>query len=241
MILTVVTVGVLGVVYNKTLETTEFKTSPAPTPRSEDIAADQTGRLSDKPIELNVDDSVTSSPKFSIIPPAGWQRLASNGNILIDFLAPSKDKITEGLVILDLQPNITVFVAKENFKNLDEAVEFVSNQNTDSFYQVNNKKKTKINGQDAYVIESTIDIASNARLSMESQFNQEIAKSGQQISEEAFRKDMEKVLQQAKAKVISYAFYKNGYYINVAGKALVSFWDKRGSQLKRSMDTFKFE
>lgn len=251
IILTVVIAGVAGVVYqsrkeikvrsDKTTEVTELKGTPAPTPKKEDVSLADSGRLADKPVELKADDSAASAPKFSITPPAGWDKLPPDGNIMVEFLSPSKDKITEGVATFNVQPNITVFVGKKDFKDLDAAVE-ASNKNGDSLgYQTTSKQKTRINGEDAYVTESTIDLADLARQVLEAQVKQEIAKSGVQISQDLIQKDINKVLSQAKGRVLSYRFYKNGYYINLTGKALDSYWSKREGQLKQSMDTFKFE
>lgn len=248
IILTIVITGVAGVVYksrkeikvrsDKTTEITELKGSPAPSPESAAVTADKTGRLADKAIELKVDESSVSSPKFSITPPAGWGKLAPEGNIVVEFLSPSKDQITEGVAWFYVQPNITVYVAKENFKDLDAAVKA---SGSSSGYQTSSKQKTRIGGEDAYIEESTTDLAEMARQVLETKIKQEIAKSGAKVSADVIQKDINKVLAQAKGRTLSYIFYKNGYYINVTGKALASFWDKRGAQLKQSMDTFKFE
>lgn len=250
IILTVVVAGVAGAVYqsrkeikvrsDKTSEVTELKGSSAPGSKNEDVIADQNGRLADKPVELKADDSATSSPKFSITPPAGWSKLPPDGNTIVEFLSPSKDKITEGVATFNVQPNITVFVDKQAFKDFDAVIEAVD-KNGDSFgYQTTSGQKTRINGEDAYVQESTIDLAELARQVLEAQVKQEIAKSGKTVSD-IWRKDIEKVLLQAKGRALTYIFYKNGYYFNVTGKALDSYWSKREGQLKQSMDTFKFE
>ncbi len=251
IILTIVFAGVAGVIYqsrkeikvrsDKTSEVTELKGTPAPAPKNEDISADQTGRLADKPVELKADENTLSSPKFSITPPAGWEKLSPSGKIIIEFLSPSKDKITEGVASLDVQPNITVYVAKGNFKNIDEAIAAI-NKNGDSIgYQTTSGQKTKINGEDTFVRESTIDLYELARQILEAQLKQGMAKSGAKVSEADARNDMNKVLAQAKGRALTYIFYKNGYYFNVTGKALEPYWSQRAGQLKQSMDTFKFE
>lgn len=251
IILTVLIAGVAGVVYksrseikvrsDKSTEVTELKGTPAPTTKNEDVTADQNGRLADKPVELKADESSVSSPKFSIVPPAGWEKLPPDGNIMVEFLSPSKDKITEGVATINVQTNITVFVGKKDFKNLDEAIEILSKAGDTPGSRTTNKQKTRINGEDVYVRESTIDLADLARQVLETQVKQEIAKSGIKVSEDVIQKDISKVLAQAKGKLLSYIFYKNGYYINVTGKALDSYWSIREGQLKQSMDTFKFE
>lgn len=247
IILVVVITGVTGVVYNskkeikvrsdKTTETSELKGSPAPSPENKAVSLANSGKLADKAIELKADQASASAPKFSIIPPAGWEQLPPSRNIVVEFLSSAKDVIEEGTVFIDIQPNVTVFVAKGDFKNLEEANNSFSSKNS----AASSRQKAVINGQEALVTQTTQDVADLLRGTLEAQIKEEIAKSGAQVSEAAAREDMNTVLQQAKVKVISYSFYKDGYYINVAGKALESFWDKRGPQLKKSMDTFKFD
>jgi len=251
IILTVVITGAAGVVYktqkeikirkDKTSEVTELKSTPVPSPKNADVAADRTGRLSDKPVELKVDESDVSSPKFSITPPAGWEKLPPEGNTVVEFLSPSKDKITEGVATLNIQPNITVFVDKKVFKDLDEVIEALDKNGEAFGYQTTSRQKTRINGEDVYVKESTIDLAEMAKQVLEAQINQEIAKSGAKVAEDVLQKDMDKVIAQAKGRAISYIFYKNGYYFNMTGKALDSYWSEREGQLKQSMNTFKFK
>lgn len=246
IILTVVIAGVGGVIYksrneikvksDKTSQTTELKDSPTPSPNSSDVALDQTGKLSDKPFELKVDNTV-SSPKFSITPPAGWGKLPPNGKTLVEFDAPSKDLIKEGVATFRVQSDITVFVEKGNYKNLDDAVEGLNKEGEDLGYRIVTSQKTKINGDDVYIKESTIDLAQLANQALE----EEIAKSGSRALDNNFKKDMDKVIAQAKGRALTYIFYKNGYYVNATGKALESYWGNRGGQLKQSLDTFKFE
>ncbi|MBI2338421.1 hypothetical protein HYU95_04525 [Candidatus Daviesbacteria bacterium] len=251
IILTVVIAGVAGVAYqsrkeikvrsDKTSEVTELKGTPAPEPKGREIDLADSGRLADKPVELKVDDSTASSPKFSITPPAGWQKLPPEDNTIVEFLSPSKDEIEEGVATFNVQPNITVFVGKKEFKDLDEVIAALD-KNGDTFgYKKTNSQKTRINGEDAYVKESTVDLAQLARQVLETQVKQEIAKSGTKIPEDVVQKDIEKVLVQAKGRALTYIFYKNGYYFNVTGKAMESYWSKREGQLRKSMDTFKFE
>ncbi|MDP3973764.1 MAG: hypothetical protein Q8P92_02940 [Candidatus Daviesbacteria bacterium] len=221
---------------DKTTETTGGNLYPkTPSPNTVNLA--NSGNLANESVEIKADETSSESPKFSITPPAGWEKLPANSNIVLEFLSPAKDTIEEGLVYFDVQPNITVFVAKGDYESLDEAyAAYSSKANTDV-----SKQKTTINGQEAIITRSTKDLADLLRGTLESQIKQEIAKSGTKISEQELKKDVETLLENAKAGILSYSFYKDGYYINVAGKALESFWDKREPQLKRSMDTFKFE
>lgn len=256
IILTIVIAGVAGVVYNsrkeikirsdKTSEVTELKGTPAPTPKSTEVDLANSGRLADKPFEQKITKEATNSsvPKFSIYPPAGWGKIPSKGNIAVEFLSSAKDKITEGDAWLTLQPNITVNVVKAEFKNLDEAMEASLRNRTNSNHTINSKQKIKVNGEEAYVLESVLDIRETAQKILESQIKEELAKAakaGKNVSEKGVQKDMDKVLEQAKAKILSYVFYKDGYYVTVAGKAFESFWSSRGPQIKKSLDTFKFE
>lgn len=251
IILTVVITGAAGIVYksrneikvrsDKTTEITELKGSPEPSPESAAVAADKTGRLADKPVELKVDENSASSPKFSITPPAGWGKLAPEGNIVVEFLSPSKDEITEGVAWFNVQPNITVHVSKMDFENLNAAIEALNKEGDAPGYQTVSRQKISIGGEDAYVEESTVDLADMAKEVLETQVDQEIAKSGSKVSADVILNDINKVLAQAKGRTLSYIFYKNGYYINVTGKAMESYWGNRAGQLKQSMDTFKFE
>lgn len=221
---------------DKTTETTTGNLYPkTPNPNTVNLA--NSGSLAAKAVEVKVDEKSSEAPKFSIKPPAGWEQLPSAGQIVVEFLSPAKDVIEEGVAFIDIQPNITVFVAKGDFKDLEEANSAFSSKNS----RVDSTRKTVVNGEEALITESRKDVADLLRDILEAQIKEEIAKSGTKVSEAALKEDMDKVLKQAMAKVVSYSFYKDGYYINVAGKALESFWDKRGSQIKASLDTFKFE
>lgn len=204
------------------------------------------------PLEEKKDGEEKVIPQFSITPPAGWDKLPPNGNVILEFLSPTKDTLEEGMAYLDIQPNITVFVAKGDFENLDQARAAYPGKNNEDI----SSQKITINGQEAIVTRSTKDLADLLKDTMLSNIKQEVAKSGTKVSEDELKKDVETLLKNAKAEVLSYSFYKrslkaspenefsssaykDGYYINVAGKALKSFWDKRGPQLKQSMDTFK--
>ena len=250
IILTIVIVGV-GAVYqsrkeikvrsDKTSEVTELKGMPTPGPKKEDINLADSGRLAEKPVEFKADSS-ESSPKFSITPPAGWEKKASEGNIAAEFLSPLRDKVEEGLAWIDLPPGITVRVIKAEFQSLEEAVES-SVRTSSAGVTITGKQKIKVNGEDAYAVDFTMDIRDTAQSIMESQIQEEIAnakKAGKDVSQKEAREDMGKVLLKAKTKALSYVFYKNGYHVTVTGRALESFWDKRGLQIKQSLDTFKF-
>lgn len=246
IIFTIVIAGVAGVAYksrkeikvrsDKTTEVTELKGTPEPEPKKQEVDLANSGKLSDKPVEVKTEEDNAKAPKFSITSPAGWERLSPAGNILLEFLSPVKDTIEGKIAFFDVQSNITVFVVKGDYENLEEANKSFS-KNT----KIDSRQKTTINGREALVTQSTQDVAGLLRDSLEAQIRQEIAKSKIQISEAEWKEDMEKVLEEAKVKVISYSFYTKGYYINVAGKALESYWSKREAQIKKSMDTFKLE
>ncbi|MDO8573513.1 MAG: hypothetical protein Q7R77_02055 [Candidatus Daviesbacteria bacterium] len=254
IILTVVVAGVAGVVYqsrkeikirsDKTTEVTELKGTPSPEPKNAEIELANSGRLADKPFEQKTDNGVTSSPNFSITPPAGWSSVPTTGNYVAEFLSSAKDKIEEELAWISVQPSISVNFTKADYQNLDEAMENSLKNKTNPNHKINSKQKIKVNGEDAYVLESNMDIREVAKDIMESQVREELAKAakeGNVVSQKEFQQDMSKVLEKANLKILSYVFYKDGYFVTVAGKALESFWDKRGPQIKSSMDTFKFE
>lgn len=209
----------------------------AKTPPSHQVTLAESGKLATKAVEGKVDEASDDAPKFSIKPPAGWETLPPNGNIILEFLSPVKDKIEQGLVYIDVQPNITVFVVKGDYGSLDEAnAAYASKSGEDT-----NSEKTTINGHETIVTRSTKDLSDLLKDTLLTKIKQEVSKSGTKISEAELKKDVEAVLKDAKAEILSYSFYKNGYYVNISGKALKSFWWKRESQLKKSMDTFKFE
>lgn len=221
---------------DKTTETKGGNIYPkTPSPNTVDLA--NSGSLAAKAVEVKIDEKSSETPKFSIKPLAGWDTLPANGSIAIEFLSPAKDTLEQGMAYIDVQPNITVFVAKGDYENLDEAIAAYSSKSNEDI----SSEKTTINGQEAIVTRSTKDLADLLKDTLLSKIKQEISKSGTKVSEAALKKDVETLLKDAKAEILSYSFYRDGYYINVAGKALGKFWDKREPQLKRSMDTFKFE
>lgn len=262
IILTIIIAAVLGMVYKSSKEIkiesgktakTDKNTKIAETTKLNDLSASASNdnenaaveliksvKLAEKAVELKVDNKIASSPKFSITPPDGWEKLSSSGNKIVEFLSPSKDTVKEGYAFLKIQPNIIVFIVKENFKNLDEATTVLEESIASSTYQ-KNKQKTLINGEEAYSIEFTTNITASLRKEMEAQIEQTIAKSGEQVSEETLREDTDKLFQKSRTKLLSYSFYKDGYYVNVVGRALESFWDQHSLQIKASLDTFKFE
>lgn len=225
-------------VRNDQISKMQFK-APIPTPSSEDIALDQSGRLASDSASFKFDENSPTSPKFSFFPPAGWSKLPPKQNIIVEFLAPVEDKVELGMAYISVQPNITVYLAKKEFKNLEEAVLFFDRAKPTE--AVNRKEKVKINGEDAYVFETIQDISDSLKNDLESKVNDELAKAAsKRVTRADVQKDVDKVLKQAKVKMISYIFYKSGYYIHVTGKALETFWDKRGPQIKSSLDTFVY-
>ncbi len=258
IILTVVVAGVAGVVYqsrkeikvrsDKTTEVTELKGTPVPTPKSTEVNLANSGKLTDKPFEQknvqNQEATNSSMPKFSIYPPAGWNSVPTKGNYVAEFLSSAKDKVSEHEIWLSVQPSISVNMMKVDYANLDEAMEDSLRNKTNPDHKVISKRKITINGEEAYVVDSVMDIGDTVRDILESQIQEELDKAtmaNKDAVEQEAREDIEKVLKQANLKIISYIFYKNGYYVTVAGKSLESFWSSRGPQIKKSMDTFKFE
>lgn len=239
LIILIVVIGIFLIIYNskrevkiQTEQASKVDSGNFSSNSAEAVAADQSGKLSDKPFKQE------TAPGFSFYPPAGWSRVQPAGNVVVEYTSPAEDKVEEGVAWLTVRPNITVFVAQEKFKNLDEAVEASA------------KQKVKINGEEALMVESIRDISDSVRRTLEIQVKERISTAAGTVSQKEAQKDINEVLQGAKVKLISYSFYKqslptdvgkNGYYINVTGKALESFWDKRGPQLKSSLDTFKFE
>lgn len=256
IILTVVVAGVAGVVYqsrkeikiksDKTTEVTELKGTPEPTPKSTEVNLANSGKLADKLFEqkLTKESSSSSMPQFSMYPPAGWNNVATTGNYVAEFLSSAKDKVSEHEIWLTVQPSISVNMMKVDYANLDEAMEDSLRNRTNPNHTVVSKRKVTINGEEAYFVESVMDIGDTARDILESQIQEELDKAtmaNKDVLEQEAREDIEKVLAKAKLKIYSYVFYKNGYYITVAGKAFEPFWTSRGPQLKNSMDTFKLE
>ena len=74
----------------------------------------------------------------------------------------------------------------------------------------------------------------------EAQLRSEIAKAHKQVPEADIQKGVQFITDNFKVKLIGFVIYKDGYTVTVSGKALEPVWDKRGSQLKSSIDTFKF-
>ena len=255
IILTVVIAGVAGVVYNsrkqinlksdKTSESTEVKSTPAPTPDKYAVSEDKSGALSTRPYKSKDQKSKSAKigmPQFSFRPPSGWNDIGSSDDIVLEYVSPNEDKISEGVAWLTLKPNVVVFaVEKKSFENLDAVFEASKSDLAKVGQEVTRSEKVKVNNEEAYYIESILDIGRISKSSLEAQIRQEIAKSGKKVSEQNLQKDLDKLLKQAKFKIIGYLFYKNGYVMSVSGKALESFWASRGIQIKNSIDTFKFE
>ncbi|MDO8570193.1 MAG: hypothetical protein Q7R97_01240 [Candidatus Daviesbacteria bacterium] len=256
IIFTVVVAGVAGVAYqsrkeikvrsDNTTEVTELKGTPEPTPKNAEVALANSGRLADKPFEqkLTKEASASSKPQFSMYPPAGWENVATTGNYVAEFLSSAKDKVAEHEIWLTVQPSISVNMMKVDYNNLDEAMEDGLRNKTNPNHTIVSKRKITVNGEEAYLVESVMDIGNTVRDILESQIQEELDKAtmaNKDAVEQEAREDIEKVLAKAKLRINSYVFYKDGYYIIVAGKSLESFWSSRGPQLKSSMDTFKFK
>lgn len=253
IILTVVIAGVAGVAYqsrkeikvrsDKTSEVTQLKGTPQPTPKNELVNLANSGKLTDAPYKIDTEAASSAIPRFSFYPPAGWEKIAGKGNTAVEYLSSAEDKITEGDAWMSFQPGIVVRMIKLELTGLDDALK-ASIDDTRSSVTINQKQKIEVNGEEAYLVESTASIREEAQEVLEAQLKQELAnagKAGKDVSEKQLRADMEKVLSGAKTKSLSYIFYKNGYHITISGRALESFWGKREPQIKKSLDTFKFE
>lgn len=258
IILTVVIAGAAGAVYqsrkeikirsDNTTEVTELKGTPVPTPKSTEVSLANSGKLADKPFEQkitqNQEATNSSMPKFSIYPPAGWNNVATTGNYVAEFLSSAKDKVSEHEIWLTVQPSISVNMMKVDYANLDEAMEDSLRNKTNPNHIVISKRKIVVNGEEAYAVDSVMDIGNTARDILEFQIQEELNKAkmaNKDAVEQEAREDIEKVLKQANLTILSYVFFKDGYYVTIAGKSLESFWSSRGPQIKKSMDTFKFE
>lgn len=249
-----VVAGVAGVVYqsrkeikvrsDKTTEVTELKGTPEPAPDKNAVSQDKTGGLSLQPFQskTQLPDSKPGMPNFKFNPPAGWSDSGSRNNIIADFTSPSDDKISEGVAWITLTPSMSVFAKeKKEIGTLDQAFEYSTADLAKAGQELLRSEKVKVNGTEAYFVETRLNVGKLGKESLEAEMRQALKESGEKIPEQTLQKDMAKVLEQAKYKIIGYIFYKNGYVVTVSGKAMESYWDKRGPQIKNSMDTFKFE
>lgn len=252
IILTVVFAGAAGVIYNskkeikikqdKTYETTDItKTTksgetakPVINVDQNAVAADKIGRLAQEPFK----QTDSKLPKFSFFPPDGWTK-EGGGN----YAAPSKDKISEGVAYLAVNSSINIAVVPKDFNDLEGALAFMKSEVKKKGIEINSSRKTQLNGEDAYFVEGIMRYGEISRSALETEIEAEIKKAKKKVivSEDDIKKDLDEIVKKGDVKIIGYLFYKDGYAITYSGRALAQFWDKRGPQIKRSLDTFKFE
>lgn len=251
IILSVVFAGAAGVVYNsrkeikikqdKTYETTDItKTTksgetakPVTNVDQNAVAADKTGKLAQEPFK----QTDFKLPKFSFFPPDGWSKEGAN------YTAPTKDKISEGIAYLAISPSINIAAVPKDFDDLEGALAFMKSEVKKNGIEINSSRKTQLNGEDAYFVEGIMRYGEISRSALETEIEAEIKKAEKKVivSEADIKRDLDEIVKKGDVKIIGYLFYKDGYAITYSGRALVEFWDKRGPQIKRSLDTFKFE
>lgn len=244
IILSVVFIGAFGVVYSskkeikvrsdKTSETTQLSSSPSSQSVSEDKNSEPSFKLSNQPfIQQNAD-----MPKFSFFPPDGWSK-EGGGN----YMAPFKDKISEGVAYMAIGPSLNISAVQKELSGLDEALDYLKISVRKNSIEITSSKKTTLNGAEGYFVEGVIKYGELSRSALEAEIDKEIKNAKQKVivSEDQIKKDVDEIVRKGDVKLISYMFYKNGYVITFTGRALAEFWDKRGPQLKSSLDTFKFE
>jgi len=246
VILSVVFVGAFGVVYqsrkeikirsDKTSEVTQLKDSSTPVSESKDNEpkTEQNFKLSSKPFEQNN----TSLPNFSFFPPDGWSK-ESGGN----YIAPFKDKISEGVAYLSYAPSLNISAVSKDLSGLDEALALVKTEVKKASIEITSSKKVTLNGTEGYFVEGLIKYGELSRSALEAEIDKEIKNAQKKVivSEDQIKKDIDTIVKNSDVKLIGYVFYQDGYVITFAGRALDNFWDSRGPQMKKSLDTFKFE
>lgn len=245
IILTVVFVGATGVVYNsrkeikikqdRTYETSKSSATERPSTSSEKsvATANESGRLAKEPFRQ--EDS--KLPKFSFFPPDGWIKEGPN------YTAPTKDKISEGIAYLAVSPSMNIAAVPKDFNDLDETLKYLKSEVKKNGIEITSARKTKLNGEDVYFVEGVMRYGEISRDALKTEVENEIKKAQKKVivSQAEIEKDIDEIVRKGDVKIIGYLFYKDGYAITYSGRALVEFWDKRGSQIKASLDTFKFE
>lgn len=244
IILTVIFAGAAGVVYNskkeikikqdKTYETTKSSVSEKPSVDSgkSSAADDESGRLAKEPFRQ--EDS--KLPKFSFFPPVGWIKEGAN------YTAPTKDKISEGIAYLAVSPSINIAAVPKDFNDLDESLAFMKSEVKKNGIEITLARKIKLNGEDAYFVEGIMRYGEISRSALETEIEKEIKNAQKKVivSEADIKKDIDEIIKKGDVKVVGYLFYKDGYVITLSGRALVEFWDKRGLQIKKSIESMNF-
>lgn len=160
-----------------------------------------------------------------------------------NYTAPFKDKITAGVAYLALGPSISLAAVPKDFAGLDQALAFVREEVKKNSIDIISARKTKLNGVEGYLLEGEIKYGELSRKTLESEIENEIRSAQKKVivSEDQIKKDIDEIVRRGNVKVFGYLFYKDGYVITVSGRALEEFWSKRYPQIKKSLDTFKFE
>lgn len=244
IILSVVFIGAFGVVYqsrkeikiksDKTSEVTQLEDSSESEVESQESKAELNFKLSDEPFK-QTDSTI---PKFSFFSPEGWSK--ENGGT---YMAPFKDKISEGVAYLAVAPYINISATQKEVGDLDKALEYLKAAVKKNSIEITSSKKVTLNGTEGYFVEGTVRYGELSRSALEAEVDKEIKNAQKKVivSDDQIKKDIDEIVRKSDVKLIGYMFYKDGYIITFSGRALVEFWDKRGSQLKSSLDTFKFE
>ena len=176
---------------------------------------------------------VEGLPNINMYPPLGWIQKGSEGDDVLVFEASDKDYIWVGKSNLWTIAKITVRVTKSEGESLQEAV----NQYKDSFkaqiptvYIYENKNL--IGGVEAYYLEADHDLRKIRRAAVE----EELSKTGKNFSQS----DLTKLVEIDMIRSATYILRKNGYDVVISGRASAIAWDKRGSEIKKSMMSLVF-
>lgn len=244
IILTIVIGGVAGVAYQSKKEikirrdqTSEVRkledSTTTASSENKDSVAEKPFKLADQPFE----QKDAGLPQFSFYPPDGWSK--DKGNYTASF----KDKITAGVAYLALGPSVSLAAVQKDLAGLDQALAFVRGEVKKNSIDIISARKTELNGVEGYLLEGEIKYGELSRKTLESEIENEIRNAQKKVivSEGQIKKDIDEIVRRGDVKVFGYLFYKDGYVITVSGRALEEFWSNRYSQIKRSLDTFKFE
>lgn len=248
IILTVVFAGAAGVVYNSkkeikvrrggTYETKQIDQSKQSSSTTGSKESNTGARESNKLAKDPFKQENPQMPYFSFFPPDGWNK-ESGGN----YIAPTKDKITEGVAYLSFSPSMSIAVAQKDLANLDEALDFVKDSVKKNSIEITSAKNITLNNTEGYFVEGLVKYGELSRSAIETEIDKEIKNAQKKmiVSEDQIKEDIDTIVKKADVKVIGYVFYQNGYVITFSGRALKEFWNKREPQIKASLDTFKFE
>lgn len=227
---------------DRTTEVSDSKTPDQSPGTNSASKADEKGGLADKPFEYKVEKEGDTlvGPQFSITPPAGWTIKPPSGDNRVTFEAPNKDEKASGLAYFYLWSNVVVHIEKALGKSVDDILPSSKNNFQASGIDDVTTQKTKFSGEDAYYFEGFLRAGKLGAKEYEAQLRSEIKKANKKVPEADIQKGVQFVTDNFTVKIVGYIIYKDDYTVTVSGKALESFWDKQGSQIKASIDTFKF-